>query len=140
MTRVYKSPRLDDYDRYLVGFLDTYFHRAIEPRSAHDRYLVANVTYPGLIDVSVFIETPWLSPRYLTDRRFWSLMVDYLDDQLPAVVPSIVYFRLGDHIHWADICVEPHAPEARQRAVAVAIDEATRIVGAEPIDVYEVPA
>jgi hypothetical protein len=140
MTRVHKSPRLDLYDRYAVGFLDTYFRRVIEPRGTHDRYLAASATYPGLVDVSVFIETPWLSPRYITDRKFWSLVVDYLDDQLPAIIPSIVYFQLGDHIQWVDICDQPDAPRTRERAVALAIEEATRIVGMPPIEVWKAPA
>ena len=137
MARIEKLPRLDAFpDGRVRGFLDTYINRVIAPRPGHDAHLVATVTFPGLKDVSVFIETPWVDPRYFADVRFWHLVIGHFDDQLPAIIPSVVYFQLDDLLLWGDICLDPRDPALFRRAVATAVEDAALIVGAQPLDTY----
>ena len=126
--------RLDRHPGFVVGFLDSYFDRAVAGRRHHDPFLVATATFVGLTDVSVFIETPNYNLNALRSLDFWHLVMEHLEGRRARLMPAIVYFVIRDDIYWVEICDDPGSVRARKASVQAAIDEAADELGSAPID------
>jgi hypothetical protein len=137
--RIDRHPRVNDHDPRFVGFLNVYLARMVAAARDHGGGHVATATFPGMIVVPAYLHAPRLSRRYLQMRDFWKLVFAYFDDQLPAVMPAVVYLELADHILWSDICVNPGAPGRAKSAASVALRDATAVVGAAPLETWLAP-
>lgn len=120
--------RIEKHDALLVGYCEVCLERSAL-RADHTRFLVATSTFPGLLEVSVFIEAP-----IIVGRAFAKLVPEYLEGRLRTLRPSVVFYTVEHYMMWVDILLKNN-PVTRRHGAAMAIREATAAIGGEPLEI-----